>query len=455
MVGTVTNRQTLKLKFMITQIYYNPKKEDWEKLQQRPSSDNPAILEVVKEVMIAVQEKGDAALQFYAAKFDNYTNTNFLVSESAIEFALTTLSQELKEAIHVAYHNIKKFHQNQLQEETIVETMPGISCWRKSKPIQKVGLYIPGGTAPLFSTVLMLGIPAQLVGCQEVVLCTPVKNDDAINNAILYAAHLCGIKKIYKLGGAPAIAAMTFGTASIPKVFKIFGPGNQYVTTAKQIAQQYNVAIDMPAGPSEVCIIADETAFPNYVAADLLAQAEHGSDSQVMLVCTPQFNIEELQKELDTQLAALPRKNFAAQSLNNSKIIQFEALETAINFVNEYAAEHLIICTKNEDHIAEQIHTAGSVFIGNYSPESVGDYASGTNHTLPTNGYAHQYSGVSIDSFVKKITYQKLTVDGLNNIAETVITMAEAEQLQAHANAVKIRKSAPILPFEKGVDPKL
>jgi histidinol dehydrogenase len=436
---------------MIKQIYYNPNKEDWEKIQQRPSSDNTEVTIVVQEIMEAVKEKGNKALQFYASKFDQYTNANFSVTPDEIEYAVTNISNELKEAINIAYNNIKKFHQNQIKEEAIVETMPGIMCWRQNKAIQKVGLYIPGGTAPLFSTVLMLGIPAQLVGCEEVILCTPTKADAPIHEAILYAAQLCEIKNIYKLGGASAIAAMTYGTASIPKVFKIFGPGNQYVTAAKQLAQQYNVAIDMPAGPSEACILADETANPSYVAADLLAQAEHGNDSQVMLVCTPQFNIDALQKELNQQLSQLPRKDFASQSLAHSKIIQFETIDTAIDFVNNYAAEHLIICTANEDSVTEQIHTAGSVFIGNYSPESVGDYASGTNHTLPTNGYANQYSGVSIDSFVKKITYQKLTTEGLRNIANTVITMAEAEQLQAHANAVKIRvNSIPTAPRNEG-----
>jgi histidinol dehydrogenase len=424
---------------MINQIYYNPKKEDWEKIQQRPSGGNTEVIKVVQEIMEAVQQKGDEALQFYASKFDKYTNPDFLVSTDEIEFAVSTINQELKEAIQIAYTNIKKFHTNQLKEEAIVETMPGVTCWRKNKAIQKVGLYIPGGTAPLFSTVLMLGIPAQLVGCKEVILCTPSKADTPIHEAILYAAQLCGIKKIYKLGGAPAIAAMTYGTESISKVFKIFGPGNQYVTAAKQLAQQHHVAIDMPAGPSEVCILADETANPSYVAADLLAQAEHGNDSQVMLVCTPTFDIGTLQIVLNKQLEDLPRKDFAIQSLANSKIIQFDTINSVIDFTNEYAAEHLIICTANEDDIAAQIHTAGSIFIGNYSPESIGDYASGTNHTLPTNGFSNQYSGVSVDSFVKKITYQKLTSEGLHNIAKTVITMAEAEQLQAHANAVKIR----------------
>jgi histidinol dehydrogenase len=321
----------------------------------------------------------------------------------------------------------------------MIETMPGIQCWRKSTGIEKVGLYIPGGTAPLFSTVLMLAVPAKLAGCKEIILCTPCNKDGKVHPAILYSAQLVGVTKIFKIGGAQAVAAMAYGTETIPSVYKIFGPGNQYVTAAKQLVQMQGVAIDMPAGPSEVCVLADETANPSYVAADLLSQAEHGADSQVLLVCSSELVVSSCLKELEKQLELLPRKELAGKALANSKAIVLEKSEDAIDLVNDYAPEHLIISCKNADTIAEKIINAGSVFIGHYSPESVGDYASGTNHTLPTNGFAKAFSGVSVDSFVKKITFQKLDKDGLNRIAQTVIQMAEAEGLQAHANAVKVR----------------
>jgi histidinol dehydrogenase len=335
--------------------------------------------------------------------------------------------------------NIEIFHQAQLKKEEKIETMPGVWCWRKSVGIEKVGIYIPGGTAPLFSTVLMLGIPAKLAGCKEVILCTPPRKDGTVDPAILYTAGLVGIQQIYTIGGAQAIAAMAYGTAIVPKVFKIFGPGNQYVTAAKQLVQQQGVAIDMPAGPSEVCVYADETAVPSFVAADLLSQAEHGSDSQVLLIASNSNIVEQVQLELTQQLANLPRADFATKALGHSKAIVIASREDAIQLINAYAPEHLILSVDNALVVAEKIINAGSVFIGNYSPESVGDYASGTNHTLPTNGYAKAYSGVSVDSFVKKITFQQLTEMGLKNIAQTVIQMASGEQLEAHAQAVAIR----------------
>ena len=335
--------------------------------------------------------------------------------------------------------NIEIFHNSQIQKVERIETMPGVWCWRKSVGIEKVGIYIPGGSAPLFSTVLMLGIPAKIAGCKEVILCTPPNEQGEINPAILYAASLVGVTAIYSVGGAQAIAAMAYGTATIPKVHKIFGPGNQYVTAAKQLVQQNGIAIDMPAGPSEVCVWADENAIPSFVAADLLSQAEHGPDSQVILVANNKAIVSAIQLEIDLQLSALPRKDFASKALANSKAIILSNQDQAIDLINAYAPEHLILSVDNALQIADKIINAGSVFIGNYSPESVGDYASGTNHTLPTNGYAKAYSGVSLDSFVKKITFQQLTERGLMNIAPTVIEMAEAEGLQAHSNAVSVR----------------
>jgi len=353
--------------------------------------------------------------------------------------AADELTPALKTAMQIAKTNIEVFHQTQWQKTEKVETMPGVWCWRKSVGIDKVGIYIPGGTAPLFSTVLMLGVPAQLAGCKEVILCTPPNAEGNINPAILYAASLVGIEKIFSVGGVQAIAAMTYGTSSVSKVYKIFGPGNQYVTAAKQFAQQQGIAIDMPAGPSEVCVYADDTCEPSFVAADLLSQAEHGVDSQVLLVASNEELVKKIQKEIDQQLSHLPRKKMAEEALKNSKAIVINTPEIAIELINEYAPEHLILAIDKAAWWAEKITNAGSVFIGNYSPESVGDYASGTNHTLPTNGYAKAYSGVSVDSFVKKITFQQLTANGLQLLGPTVIEMAEAENLQAHSNAVAVR----------------
>jgi histidinol dehydrogenase len=420
-------------------IVYNPKKEDLPQLLQRPVEDKQAITVVVKDILEQVKLYGDAAVKKFAASLDNYTLENLQVSDEEIAYAYAQVPEDLKKAIIAAKENITKFHQTQLIDEAPVTIMEGITCWRKSKAIRKVGLYIPGGTAPLFSTVLMLAIPANIAGCKEIILCTPAKNNQPIHPAILYTAQLCGVQKIYKIGGATAIAAMAYGTATIAKVYKIFGPGNQYVTLAKQLVQETGVAIDMPAGPSEVCVLADATAIPEFVAADLLSQAEHGIDSQVLLVCTKDFAIEALENALTKQVADLPRKDICKKVLEQSSVIVVDTIMEAVDIINEYAPEHLIISCVNAAAISEDIENAGSIFLGNYSPESVGDYASGTNHTLPTNGYAKQYSGVSVDSFVKKITYQELSKEGLENIATTVTTMAEAEQLKAHSNAVKMR----------------
>jgi histidinol dehydrogenase len=371
--------------------------------------------------------------------FDQVQLKTIVIDPAMIQAAEALVAPALKAAIQSAKVNIEIFHQAQIKREEKIETMPGVWCWRKSVGIEKVGIYIPGGTAPLFSTVLMLGVPAKLAGCNEVILCTPPRKDGTVDPAILYAADLVGIQQIYTIGGAQAIAAMAYGTATVPKVFKIFGPGNQYVTAAKQLIQQQGVAIDMPAGPSEVCVYADETAVPSFVAADLLSQAEHGADSQVLLIASNRNIIDQVHIELEQQLAELPRQDFATKALSHSKAIVVALREDAIQLINAYAPEHLILSVDNALVVAEKIINAGSVFIGNYSPESVGDYASGTNHTLPTNGHAKAYSGVSVDSFVKKITFQQLTEMGLKNIAQTVIQMASGEQLEAHAQAVAIR----------------
>ncbi len=408
---------------------------------QRPVFEHKALEEKVRGVLQDVKTYGDQAVEKYTQLFDGVSLAAIAVSDSAIASAADLLPQALKEAIHQASANITTFHQKQLQPVEVVETMPGIQCWRKSVGIEKVGLYIPGGSAPLFSTILMLGIPAQIAGCKRVVLCSPPNKEGKLHPAILYAAQVAGIKEVYAVGGVQAIAAMAYGTATIPRVDKIFGPGNQYVTCAKQMIQQEGVAIDMPAGPSEVCVLADDSAIPAFVAADLLSQAEHGADSQVVLVTCHRPLIDAVISELEKQLSVLPRKELAAQALHNSKAILLPNMEMAIELVNNYAAEHLIIACNNAAEIGEQITNAGSVFLGHYSPESVGDYASGTNHTLPTNGYARAYSGVSVDSFVKKITYQALTPAGLAQIATTVELMAEAEGLDAHAYAVKVRRN--------------
>ncbi len=420
-------------------IIVEPRVEDYESLSKRPELDLISLENSVMEVFNAVKQNGDEALKAYTKKFDSVEIANLLVSKAEIEEANTLVSDELKQAIEVAKNNIKKFHTAQKENVLVVETMPGVTCWRKSVGIEKVGIYIPGGTAPLFSTVLMLAIPAQLAGCKEIILCTPPNKDGKINPAILYATNLCGVKTIVKVGGAQAIAAMTFGTASVLKVSKLFGPGNQYVTAAKQLATRFGLAIDMPAGPSEVLVYADESCVPEFVAADLLSQAEHGNDSQVILLCTNDNIGKAVINETEKQLQELKRKDFASNSLENSKVIIISNEENAIEFINYYAPEHLILACNNAEQVAGQIRNAGSVFIGNYTPESAGDYASGTNHTLPTNGYARNYSGVSLDSFVKKITFQNITQEGLKNIGKTIEVMAEAESLTAHKNAVTVR----------------
>lgn len=421
------------------QVITNPDRRDWKGLLQRPYADNTAVRQTVQNILHRVKEKGNEALYTYAKQFDGAVLEELQVTDEEMARAGNLLSDELKAAINQATKNIEIFHAKQVSDVEVVETMPGIECWRKSVGIEKVGLYIPGGTAPLFSTVLMLAIPAKLAGCKEVILCTPCNKDGEIHPAILFAAQLTGVTKIFKVGGAQAIAAMAYGTETVPAVYKIFGPGNQYVTAAKQLVQMEGIAIDMPAGPSEVCVLADESANPEFIAADLLSQAEHGADSQVLLVSNDLSVVNSVQQEIEKQLTNLSRKDIAQKALANSKAIVVKSWDDAIELVDEYAAEHLIICCRDADTIAEKITNAGSVFIGHYSPESVGDYASGTNHTLPTNGFAKAYSGVSVDSFVKKITYQKLSEKGLKKIADTVVTMAEAEGLDAHANAVRIR----------------
>jgi histidinol dehydrogenase len=416
-----------------------PFKETWKQLLQRPAIGNSSLQQTVRAVMDEVKKNGDAAIKQFTEKFDGVLVNDVAVTEKELNESGSLLSAELKKAIEQAAANINLFHKKQIGEVEIVETMPGVKCWRKSIGIEKVGLYIPGGTAPLFSTILMLGIPAKIAGCKEVLLCSPPGKDGKLHPAILFAAQLTGITTVYKIGGVQAIAAMAYGTETVPQVYKIFGPGNQYVTCAKQLIQQQGIAIDMPAGPSEVCVLADETANASFVAADLLSQAEHGADSQVLLVTSSELIVENVQQELRKQLDLLPRKEMAEKALSNSMAIVVKDISEGIDLVNEYAAEHLIIACANDEAVAEKIINAGSIFLGNYSPESAGDYASGTNHTLPTNGFAKAYSGVSVDSFVKKITYQKLSKQGLEKIGATVQLMAEAEGLQAHANAVTIR----------------
>lgn len=421
------------------QVIKYPSKETWNNILQRPVQSLDAIEQEVKPILKDVKLRGDAAIKHYAQKFDNVHLDEILVSKEEVEFALKNVSEELKKAVDIAYFNIFKFHQHQQTPVEMIETMEGVQCWRKSVAIEKVGLYIPGGTAPLFSTVLMLIIPAVIAGCKEIILCTPPNKDGKIHPAILYVANLCGLHKIYKAGGAQAIAAMAYGTETIPQVYKIFGPGNQYVTAAKQLVNKEGVAIDMPAGPSEVLIIGDDESRPDFIAADLLSQAEHGADSQVIFVTTEEAYLNLVHFAIDQQLKELPRKEIAVRALENSKMILVKDLQEAIDLSNVYAPEHLILQTRNAEELSEKVINAGSVFIGHYSPESVGDYASGTNHTLPTNGFARAYSGVSLDSFVKKITFQKLSKDGLQNIGNTVEVMAANEELLAHKNAVTIR----------------
>ena len=420
-------------------VVQEPKPQDWPILLARPEYDATPLQAKVREILLAVKQRGDAAVAEYTLAFDKIAVSNFKLSGSALEAAEKALTPSLKTAIQLARVNIEVFHQAQIQKEERIETMPGVWCWRKAVGIENVGIYIPGGSAPLFSTVLMLGIPAKLAGCKEIILCTPPNEKGEIDPAIIYAASLVGVTAVYTIGGVQAIGALAYGTKSVPKVHKIFGPGNQYVTAAKQMIQQEGVAIDMPAGPSEVCVYADETSIASFVAADLLSQAEHGADSQVLFIASTIELVEEVQKEIEMQLTLLPRKDLAKKALENSKAIVLSNLEDAIAMINEYAPEHLILSIDNAAQVAEKIINAGSIFIGNFSPESVGDYASGTNHTLPTNGFAKAYSGVSMDSFVKKITFQQLTERGLENIAPTVIEMASAEGLQAHSKAVELR----------------
>ena len=418
---------------------YKPTKEEWIGLTKRPIITTESLNESVSTVLKQVKERGDQAVQNYASLFDGVQLTDFRVSRQEIEEAATLVNQDIKDAIAIAASNIRTFHQSQLSTENKVETTEGVSCWRKSVGIEKVGLYIPGGTAPLFSTLLMLTIPAQLAGCKELVLCTPCNKQGKVNEVVLYAAQYLGIETIFKIGGAQAIAAMAYGTETVPQVYKIFGPGNQYVTKAKELVQAQGIAIDMPAGPSEVLVVADQEADADYIAADLLSQAEHGTDSQVVFVTTTKQKISEVAEALEKQLEELPRKDLAKQTLNNSLMIEFSTIEECIAFSNAYAPEHLILNIENAEKYIDLVINAGSVFLGAYSCESAGDYASGTNHTLPTNGYAKSYSGVSVDSFVKKITFQKLTKQGLKNIGKTIEVMAEAEELIAHKNAVSIR----------------
>jgi len=406
---------------------------------KRKVLENDALEKKVGEILNQVKNKGNEALINYASTFDNVELLRLSVSDEEFDNAEKEISIPLKEALQKAYNNILKFHLSQQQTELPVEIQQGVTCWRKSVPIQKVGLYVPGGTAPLFSTVLMLGIPANIAGCSEIILCTPCNKEGKVHSAVLYAAKLCNIKKVFKVGGAQAIAAMAYGTQSIPKVYKIFGPGNQYVTCAKQLVQKDGVAIDMPAGPSEVAILADEFCQASFVAADMLSQAEHGADSMAVLVTNAESLVLDVQNEIEKQMLFLPRKETALKALENSCIILVSDLNEGINLLNEYAPEHLILSVKNPHLYAEKVSNAGSVFLGNYSPESAGDYASGTNHTLPTNAYAKAYSGVSLDSFLKKITFQEITKSGLQELGNTIIEMAQAEGLQAHANAVKIR----------------
>ncbi|WP_374462477.1 histidinol dehydrogenase [Chryseobacterium sp.] len=420
-------------------IYRYPTKDSWKDLVKRPVLEQKEISGLITGIFAEVEKNGDKALREFNKKFDKADTQSISVTEEEIENAEKQISNELKQAIRQAKENISTFHASQKQEIQKVETVKGGVCWRENRAVERVGIYIPGGTAPLFSTVLMLAVPANLAGCKEIVLCTPPDKSGNINPAILYAANLCGVSEIFKTGGAQAVAAMAVGTESIPAVNKIFGPGNQFVVAAKEYTQRYGIAIDMPAGPSEVLVIADEQAVPGFCAADLLSQAEHGSDSQVVFITTDFKVLEETVEAVDQQIKDLPRNEFAAQALENSSFILVDSLEEALEFSNLYAPEHLILAIADFEKYIPLIENAGSVFLGNYSCESAGDYASGTNHTLPTNGYAKNYSGVSLDSFVKKITFQHLSKEGLQNLGKTIELMAEAEGLFAHKNAVSIR----------------
>ena len=417
----------------------NPPKNEWEVLLQRPSQTIEAIETTVTSIFDDVKRNGDDGVKRYTSIFDGVDLGEMYVSEQEFLDASKEISTELKEAVALAKQNISTFHKAQKTNKVVVETIEGVECWQEKRPIQKVGLYIPGGTAPLFSSVLMLAIPAKIAGCNEIILATPPNKKGKVNPAIIYAAQLCGVTKILKVGGIQAIAGLTFGTETIPQVYKIFGPGNQYVTTAKQLATKYGVAIDMPAGPSELLVVADDSANTSFVASDLLSQAEHGIDSQVILVSTSMPKLEAIEKEIEIQIENLTRKKIAEQAIGNSKLIYIENKETALDLINEYGPEHFVICTNNNDFYVNGVQNAGSVFIGNYTPESAGDYASGTNHTLPTNGYSKAYSGVNLDSFSKAITFQKISEKGIQNIGNAIELMAKAEGLDAHKNAVALR----------------
>jgi histidinol dehydrogenase len=421
------------------QLYNNPSRETWKQLTQRPQIELEFLESSIRNILNRVKKSGDQALKDLTLQFDKVSIDNLVVSATEIAEAEKSLPPELKDAIRIAAANIEKFHKAQRREIMKVETTPGVVCWRKAVAIDKVGIYIPGGSAPLFSTVLMLGIPARLAECKEIILCSPPDKQGKINPAILFAANLVGVTRIFRVGGAQAIAAMAYGTETIPNVYKIFGPGNQYVTKAKQLVTEDGVAIDMPAGPSEVLIFADETAVPSFVAADLLSQAEHGEDSQVMLVVESESIVKPIQAELDAQLQKLPRKAIAEKSLSNSRLVVFPEINNAIEFINQYAPEHLIINHRDLQEVADKITNAGSVFLGNYSPEAIGDYASGTNHTLPTNGYARSYAGVSLESFLKYITFQQVSESGIKALGPVVEKMAEAEQLIGHKMAISVR----------------
>lgn len=419
--------------------YSYPDKSFWGELLKRPALNLSGLYDRVQEILNKVRCEGDKALFEYEKTFDKVSLSSLYVTDSEIEEAENLISADLKKAVDIAAANIKKFHSAQLPEFNKIETTPGVTCWQEARPITKVGLYIPGGTAPLFSTVLMLAIPAKIAGCEEIVLCTPPNKESKVNPAILYAGKIAGVNRFFKIGGSQAIAAMAYGTESVPKVFKIFGPGNQYVTAAKQLVSLKDVAIDMPAGPSEAEVIADNSSNPAFVAADLLSQAEHGIDSQVLLVTTSEALVEKVQQEVEYQLSQLSRSEIAIKSLENSKIILLHNIDEVIELTNEYAPEHLIIQTSDYSSVAKRINNAGSVFLGAFSPESAGDYASGTNHTLPTSGYAKAYSGVNIDSFIRKITFQELSKAGLEDLGPIIETMALGENLDAHKNAVTVR----------------
>ncbi len=420
-------------------IIENPNRSFWSDILERPSFPISTLDSIVKEIFEDVSKNGDEALKRYTKRFDNVDLRTFDVTKEELKNAQNDVSNELKDAIKLAERNIKIFHRSQRIEKTVITTSEGVQCWQESRAIEKVGIYIPGGSAPLFSTVLMLGIPAKLAGCKEIILCTPPNKNGDIHPAILFTANLIGVRKVFKLGGIQAIAAYTYGTESIPKVHKIFGPGNQFVTAAKQFSLAKGIAIDMPAGPSELLVLADNSANPSFVASDLLSQAEHGSDSQVICVSRSSDFLKEVSNEITSQMEFLPRKDLAKKAIQNSKLIYLEEEKDILDLINEYAPEHLIIAVENEDHYLENIINAGSVFIGNYSPESAGDYASGTNHTLPTNGFAKAYNGVNLDAFVKKITFQKISKKGIENIGRAIEVMADAEGLYAHKNAITLR----------------